>query len=425
MRVVFLAAGAAGMYCGSCMRDNRLAASLIAQGKDVILIPLYTPLRTDETDVSQRKIYYGGLNVYLEQRSALFRRLPNWLTQLFDSPVLLQQISRFAGRTRPQDLGPLTVSVLKGEQGAQQKELDRLIDGLKQVQPDLINLPNLMFVGVAEQLKKILNVPVVCTLSGEDIFLDSLIEPHRQEAFELIREQSKHIDGFVAVTEYFATHAAKHFSIPADRINVIPMGINVQDFPEAAPPKNAPFTIGYLARVCPEKGLAQLCRSLVQLRKQGRNCQVLAAGYIASADRPYLQQIQTDLEQEGMSDAFEYMGEVSRAEKIEMLRSIHAFSVPTLYHEAKGFYLLEALACGVPVVQPHHGSFPELIRATDGGLLYDQHQPDGLTDSLARLMEDEELRLRLGSQGRKIVHNTYTNENMAKQSWSLFQQYAK
>ena len=425
MRVVVLAAGAAGMYCGSCMRDNRLAASLIAQGKDVILIPLYTPLRTDETDVSQQKIYYGGLNVYLKQRSFLFRRLPNWLTRLFDSRAVLHQIGRFAGRTRPQDLGPLTVSVLKGEQGAQRKELDKLIDGLKQVQPDLINLPNLMFVGVAEQLKKALHVPVVCTLSGEDIFLDRMTQPYQQEAFDLIRGHSKYIDGFVAVTKYFADHAAKHFSLPADRINVIPMGIHVQDFLEASPPQNAPFTIGYLARVCPEKGLAQLCRSLVQLRKQGRNCHVLAAGYLASADRPYLQQIQDDLKKEGLSDAFEYMGEVSRTEKIEMLRSIHAFSVPTLYHEAKGFYLLEALACGVPVVQPDHGSFPELIRATDGGLLYDHQQPDGLTDSLVRLMKDEKLRLRLGSQGRKIVHNTYTDENMALQSWSLFQQYAK
>ncbi len=415
------------------MRDNRLAATLIQQKRDVVLIPLYTPLRTDETDVSTGTIYYGGINVYLEQLSSLYRKLPNWVTGLLDKPALLNQVGRFAGKTKPQKLGALTVSVLKGQHGAQQKELGRLIDGLKQLKPDLINLPNLMFTGIADQLKKVFDVPILCTLSGEDIFLDQLDEPYKQQAFDLIREKSKNVDGFIAVTEYFASHAQQHFSLPVDRIHVVPMGIHVEDFSAAnsdipgppLPPDDAPFTIGYLARICPEKGLEQLCQSLIDLRTAGLNCRVIAAGYLSEADRPYLDQIYATLEKKGQRDSFEYIGEVNRTEKIEFLRSIHVLSVPTVYKEAKGFYILEALAACVPVVQPDHGSFPELIRATKGGMLYDALSPDALTKAIIQLMDDADLRQQFGRQGQKYVQENYTDKIMAEKSWSLFEQHVR
>ena len=67
------------MYCGSCLHDNTLAAGLLELGEDVLLVPTYTPIRTDETDVSQRRLFFGGINVYLQQKSALFRHTP-WLS---------------------------------------------------------------------------------------------------------------------------------------------------------------------------------------------------------------------------------------------------------------------------------------------------------------------------------------------------------
>ena len=69
MRAAYIAAGAAGMICGSCLHDNALAAALIRKGHDVTLIPTYTPIRTDETNVSSGPVFYGALNVYLEQKS--------------------------------------------------------------------------------------------------------------------------------------------------------------------------------------------------------------------------------------------------------------------------------------------------------------------------------------------------------------------
>jgi len=89
MRILSITAGAAGMYCGSCLRDNALAAELIAEGHDVILLPLYTPTLTDEVNVSSGKVFFGGISVYLEQKSALFRQLPPIVDRLWDSMFLM------------------------------------------------------------------------------------------------------------------------------------------------------------------------------------------------------------------------------------------------------------------------------------------------------------------------------------------------
>lgn len=419
MRVVFLAAGAGGMYCGSCLRDNRVVATLAAQGRDVVLIPLYTPIRTDESNVSESSVYYGGINVYLQQKSALFRHLPRWIERLLDAPSLLRRAMRFSGAVRPDDIAALTLSVLKGQQGAQRKELVRLIDGLRDFNPDVVVLPNLMFVGLAQSIRQELGVSVLCTLSGEDIFLDRLSEKPRDEAFALIRDRAQYVDAFVAVTEYFAEHATAHFSLPADRVHVVPLGVNVDDAANSSGSPARPFAIGYLARVCEEKGLEVLCDALIALRAAGRECRVCAAGYLAPTDRRYLDRIRAKLKAAGSADAFEYVGEVDRAGKLNFLRSQHVFSVPTLYREAKGLYVLEAMAYGLPVVQPRHGSFPELVGATGGGLLYDPTKPNALADALAKLMDDEALRIRLGAKGRAGVSLLYNDKLMADRTWAL------
>ena len=359
---------------------------------------------------------------------------------------------------RPSSLGKLTVSILKGEQGRQRRELSKLIAALRKIKPDLVNLPNLMFVGVARRLKAELNVPILCTLGGEDIFLDQLSSPYREEAFDLIRERSRDLDGYIAVTNYYAAHASQHFDLPFNQIDVVPMGICIDD---DAPAHRAGvtgdsatagsnvsevLTIGYLARICPEKGLARLCEAFVRLRRAGRSCRLRIAGYLGSADRDYLNQTLELLQNEGIarydsalaraeraglrpasdenSNAVEYWGELDGEEKGLFLRSLDLLCVPTVFPEAKGFYLLEALAHGVPVVQPRLGSFKELIDATGGGLLYDAHQPRALDEALVRMMDDRELRLRLGRLGREAVARKFTAEVMANRTWAVYQRYS-
>jgi glycosyltransferase involved in cell wall biosynthesis len=410
------------------MRDNRLAATLIKQGRDVLLIPLYTPVRTDEVDVSERRVYYGGINVFMQHGSRLFRRIPWFLDRWLDKPALLRRVERLAGGTRPRSLGPLTVSVLKGESGALHKELNKLLAGLRSIGPTLVNLPNLMFVGIARAVKDALDVAVVCTLAGEDIFLDALKEPYRTEAFKLVREGAGAVDGFIAPTAYYASYAAEHFGIDRRRVHVVPMGIDVEDITELANPdpdcNRAPgaFTIGYLARICEEKGVHELAKGFVRLRKSGRDVHLRVAGYLSREDKPYWDGVHAYLDDSGVGDAAEYVGEVTRAQKLAFLQTLHVLSVPTVYDEAKGFYVLEAMACGVPVVQPRRGAFPELVAATGGGILYDQGRDDALADALAGLMDDSSLRRRLAADGARSVRESFTDKIMAEKTWALYEQ---
>lgn len=401
------------------MHDNRLAAALRQQGRDVVLVPLYTPLRTDEADVSLAHVFYGGLNVYLQQATWLFRHTPRFWDRLFDAPLLLRGLGRFAARTRPAALGALTVSVLRGPDGAQRKELARLIEAVRTLSPAVVHLPNLLFVGVAGALQAALHVPIVCTLAGEDLFVDGLPPPWRGQVLDLIRTRAADVDGFVAPTDYYAQHAAACFGLPAARIERVPMGIRTADFTAAPAYGAGPFTIGYLARICPEKGVDELGRAFTLVHKTGRACRLRIAGYLGAADKPYFRRVRAELAAGG-SD-FEHVGEVTRDGKLEFLRGLHVLSVPTRYRESKGFYVLEALASGVPVVLPEHGSFPELVAATGGGLLHAPGDTAALAGTLGRLIDDVDLHRELSARGRAAVHAQFTVERMATAVWSVYE----
>src|SRR5579883_1769327 len=260
MKIAYITAGAAGMYCGSCLHDNTLASALLAGGHEVLLVPTYTPIRTDEADVSLKRVFFGGINVFLQQKLAIFRHTPWVMDRLLDARGLLKLVSRFAAKTQAEDLGDLTISMLKGEHGHQRKEIAKLVRWLAaEVRPEIINLTNVLLSGMVAELKRHLDVPVLGTLQGDDIFLEALPEPYRGQALELVREHCRQMDGFIATSRYDADFMAEYLRIPRERIDVVYPGLNLQGHgvPGAAPAgtsRQLP-TIGYFARICPEKGL--------------------------------------------------------------------------------------------------------------------------------------------------------------------------
>lgn len=427
MKIAYIAAGAVGMYCGTCIHDNTLAAALQRKGHDVALIPTYTPIRTDETDVSIDRVFYGGINVYLQQKSALFRHTPWMLDRLFDRPSLLSGLSRFSASTSAQDLGALTVSVLQGEEGQQKKELAKLVNWLKDsYQPDLVQLTNSMFVGFAREIKRALGVPILVALQGEDIFLEDLIEPYKSRALKLLRAQAPEVDGYIAPCQYYASFMADYLDIPATKIDVVHLGLNLSDHGVVQKDlPDSPFVIGYLARICPEKGLHLLVDAFHRLtdRVGSDKVQLKVAGYLGRKDEPYLERLVRQVDEWGLSGVFDYWGEVDRHQKIDFLNSIHMLSVPTTYKESKGLFILEALANGVPVVQPRHGTFPELIAATGGGILVDTESPDAIAEGICQLMSDRDHREQLGQQGKAAVHRGFNDDMMAEATLAVYQKY--
>jgi len=415
MKIAYITAGAGNMYCGSCLRDNTLAAALLRAGHDVLLIPIYTPTRTDESSVSSHRVFLGGINVFLQQQFPLFRKTPRILDRLWDIPALLRFTTRWGVSVDPAQLGRLTVSMLQGTRGFQRKEVLRLVRFLAdEVAPDIINIPNSLLISLAPALKSELKTPICCTLQGEDLFLEGLGEPHRSQAIGLIREQAASVDAFIAVSRFGAQCMAGYLGVEPERIHVAPLGINFDGHVRKSGNPDL-FTIGYLARIAPEKGLHALCEAYRRLRSRPGmpTSRLWAAGYLVPEHRPYLDKIRNELDSWGLSADFKYHGELSRSEKLSFLQSLDVFSVPGPYDDPKGLFLLEAMASAVPVVQPRRGAFTEIVENTGGGILVEPNDPEALAQGILDLWMNADKRMELGSRGYHGVRAQYSSTQMA------------
>ena len=456
MNIVQITPGAGGMYCGNCFRDNALVAELRQLGHQVLMVPLYLPMTLDEEDQSRgAPIFFGGINVYLEQKSSLFRHAPDWLHRLLESPALLRWAAGKAAKTRPDELGELTLSMLRGEEGNQSRELDELIGWLKQhPHPDVICLSNALLVGMVRKLKRELRSPVVCMLQGEDYFLDSLPQTQRDLAWNTLADRAADVDLFIAPSRYFAELMGKRLNLPTPRVRVVFNGINLDGYRKVEPtpdpsqegssrsstPGQFPSSegpgvgkststqstpvLGYFARMCREKGLDRLVEAFILLkrRKGTKDLRLRVGGGCGPSDEPFVNELRERLKNNGVLQDVEFHPNPDRAAKLELLRSLTAFCVPALYGEAFGLYIIEALASGVPVVQPRTASFPELVEATGGGVLYPPGDVEALADAVEGLMLSPEKLRALGEAGRKSVLQDFSAARMAENIACAFQQ---
>ena len=498
------------MYCGGCLRDNALVGALRKLGHQVLMVPLYLPLTLDEADQSAgTPLFFGGISVYLEQKLPLFRGAPGWLHDLFASRRLLQWAAGKAAKTRPADLGELTLSMLRGEAGNQARELDTLIAWLKtQPKPDVLCLSNALLIGMVRRLKSELRVPVACALQGEDFFLDALPESHRAACWQTLAERAAEVDLFIAPSWYFGNLMRERLGLPPDRVRVVHNGINLdgygvggqsaglpssldlrpshpsgeiaqrassspspsleeragerrlniplgaaggRDVPSqtdglhsltlsskggegksTAPgeqgdagkkqPAPSPPVLGFFARMCREKGLDTLVEAFLLLRQRGRvgNLKLRVGGSCGPADEAFVNSLRERLQASGLLDDVEFHPNLDRASKVAMLRSLSVFSVPALYGEAFGLYVIEALAAGVPVVQPRTAAFPELIEATGGGVLCAAGDAQALAEAVEELLLDPARARALGDAGRHAVTERFSAEAMAQANLQLY-----
>lgn len=427
MNVAYIATGAANMYCGSCMRDNTLVAALKLLGQDVTMIPLYTPLRVDEEDVSEKHVFYGGIEAYLLQRfphSSFWREL---LLGVAGAQAIIRLLPHFDIGTAvdPTANAEMTLSMLRGEMGNQSSLLEELVNWLAaSLRPDLVHVTNTLISGPVRAIKQALNVPVVCGLHGEDIFIDGLPEPYRQQAIDLIRENATGIDHFIAISQYYADYFGSLIGIDPAKITLVRPGISLADYNGAytAVASDHPLTIGYLARISPEKGLHILVEAFIRLCRSGEfpGLRLKVAGYLSRAHTSYIHTIRRRVKEAGLSHQVQIIGTVNRQEKLSFLQSLDLFSVPTIYRDPKGLPVLEALANGVPVVQPAHGAFPELVLSTGGGLLHRPEDPVDLAEKLASLLRDAGLREQYGMEGYTAVHTHFSAARMAAETAQVY-----
>ncbi|MFM7150253.1 MAG: glycosyltransferase family 4 protein, partial [Gemmataceae bacterium] len=296
-----------------------------------------------------------------------------------------------------------------------------------QVRPDVINLTNALLSGMVHDLRRDLpGVPILCSLQGDDIFTESLPEPFRARTLALIRDHGQEMDGFIATSHSYADFMADYFQIPRNKIDVVHPGLNLAGYAPSPPDRQGqPFTIGYFARICPEKGFANLIDAFLTLRclpwSEGIHLRV--SGWLGDGQRSFFDQQVARLESAGLLKYFHHRECLDHAAKAEFFREIDVLSVPTTYHEPKGLYVLEALANGVPVVQPRHGSFPELVEATGGGLLVPPGDPEALARAWLALARDRSRAASLGQAGQTAVQARFTARRMAEDTATIYRRF--
>ena len=399
------------------MRDNSLARQLIAQGHDVTMLPTYLPHFLDEADVTpDLPIFFGGINVYLQHKFSLFRHTPKWIDKAFDNKWLLRKAAARSGMTSSKDLGEITLSTFRGEDGPLVKEVNKVLEWFRnQGTPDVLFLSTIMLAGIGKVLKRKLKIPVYGFLQGEDSFLDSLLPEYRVEAWNLLSNDVSCLDGCIAPSHYFGTLMAERLSLEPEAIKYHPNGITTEGvFPAKELP--LPPSVGYLARLCPLKGLDILVDAFIGLKESGKHehLHLKIAGGMTDEDVPFVEEQKSKLLRAGLNDCFSITPNISREEKFSFLKSLSIFSVPARYPEAFGLYVVEALLAGSPVVLPNTGAFPEIVESTRGGKLYDPSASGAFTETLDELLNDPQTTRSMGLKAHQAVLNTYSNEKLAK-----------
>ncbi|MBN2307878.1 MAG: glycosyltransferase family 4 protein [Candidatus Hydrogenedentes bacterium] len=428
MRVVQLIPGTGGtFYCQNCMRDSALVRGLRRHGVDVMLVPLYLPLKVDAEGIEDDlPVFFGGINAYLQQQFKLFRKTPRWLDRFFDARWMLDRAAAREGSMSASALGPMTLSMLQGRDGNQRKEVDRLVEWLGEHDtPDVIHASDSLLLGVATELKKALHAPLVCSLQDEHTWLDAIPAPYGPRCWEAMSEQARQVDAFIAVSEWYAGEMGRRMGIPPDKMNVVPVGIELDGIEPATAPPDPPV-IGYLSRMSESMGLGLLVDAFIQLKQEPRlqDVRLRVTGGRTAEDVPFLERVQARIRERGFEGDVEFDAGFDKAGRHAFLRGLSVLSVPAPEGEAFGTFIIEALAFGVPVVQPAAGAFPEILEATGGGLLYDPGEVDGLAAALDALLSDPARAQELGRRGREAVAREYGVDKASERVWAVYKAVA-
>ncbi len=410
MNFAFLTPGTGSYYCGACMRDNALAKSLLAAGHQVSLLPMYLPLQLDEEMLSQAQnpIFFGGINVYLQQNLSLFRHTPRWLDDFLNNTKLLRFAAKRSHMTSARVHGAMALAMLRIEGSHFGKELDKLIDWLAIEKPDILCLGTALQAGMIRQLKQRLGVKIICCFQGEDSFLDGLPEPFKTSCWDELRDRLQDADLLVAPSQFYADLMRQRLNTPDLRIEIMPNGIDLEGY--LPPNPSSPPVIGYLARMIREKGLTDLVSAFIHLRTALKHpdARLHIAGACTAGDETLISSLKQQLAAAGLSNHVTWSPNISREEKARMLSSLTLFSVPATYPEAFGLYVLESLASGVPVVQPNTSSFPEIIANSGGGILFPPGDTIALATAWHDLLNNPNALQSYSEKGRDAAHNHYS-----------------
>lgn len=426
MKIIHIIPGSGNtFYCENCLRDSALVKALRRHGHDVLMAPMYLPMFSDTQSQSREApVFFGAVRLYLTERFKWARKLPLPVQKLLDSSPALKIAARMAGSTNAQGLDELTLAMLQCDHENISNEADRLIDWLESSErPEVVHLSNALLLGLAPKIKNKLKTSLVCSLQDESAWIDPMLPEMRRRIRKAMAERARYVDAFVAPSEYYSERMRDFLQLDPARIRLVHVGIDLDEVSPHTPPFDPPV-IGYLSRITSSMGFDILVDAFLTLKREAQfnTLKLRVTGGSVGEDKKFILRLKDRLAAAKVLNDVEFIEDLSREARLRFLDSLTLLSVPSRYPEAFGTFQIEAMAAGVPVVQPAIGAYPEIIEATGGGKTYDPNTPQALASAINELLSDPDNTAALGKRGSNSVFGNFSIDAMARKMVELYSQ---
>lgn len=416
MKILFILPGAGdSFYCGNCFRDNLQAQALRKAGHEIIIMPLYLPLKHHafQSDVP---LFFPATTYYVEQKMFGKRKMPSWMKRMLGAEVLLDMASSLSGTTTAEGMEDMTLSMIEGEGHAFEENAKQLIDWVKQSEkPDIIQLSSSLLLGIAKELKKETGIPIVCSLQDEEVWIDSLKSEFVEKAWKGVSDNAKYVDRFIT-TSYYYQQIVKEKLPQLGSVDVIYPGIDIAKYQSGDYPVDP--TIGFFYRMNKLDGLDILADAFVILKKRGSvpHLKLRIGGGYMSPDKKLVRQVKRTLKPYASDVVIEDSYDMEK--HADFYRKVSLLSVPLRFQEGVGLYLCEAFAAGRPAVEPNTGSFAEIVG--QAGLIYEPNDARHLADALEKILTDKQMYDRCKEQALALAKERYDDMSSAKRLTELY-----
>jgi len=425
MKIAHIIPGSGGsFYCGNCLRDSKLFDAIRAEGHDAVKIPMYLPLFAHDQSGREIPVFYGAISMYLKQVFPWLHQAPAWVDKLLNSRPMLRFASHMANSTRASGLEEMTISMLLGEDGQQKDELEKLTEWMAtHLKPDVIHISNALLLGLAHRLRTKLQVPVVCSLQDEDVWVEPMHRETAVQVWKLMQNKAAFVDRFIPVSRYFSDFMQKKLQLPDEKISTLYLGVDPDEYVYQNASEK-PRNIGYLSRMCHENGLDILVDAFILLKKNPQmvDVKLLITGGKTADDNNFIHEQKKKISHAGLNNMVEWIHDFQPQQRNSFFSRIITLSVPVRNGEAFGIYLAEAMAAGIPVVQPALGAFPEIIEQSKSGIVYHKNNPDELLAALHKLLINKELSAELSRNARQSAIETFNIHEQAKKMIGVYEE---
>jgi glycosyltransferase involved in cell wall biosynthesis len=418
MKILFIIPGSGdSFYCGNCFRDSLQATALRGAGHDVTVMPLYLPLK-HKSFQADTPLFFPATTYYAAQKFFKKVKMPAWLERITGSDTMLNLASSLSGTTSAGGMEDMTLSMITGGDAAFARHVNRLTEWIKdRGKPDVIHLSSPLLTGIAKAIREQTDIPIVCSLQDEELWIDGLNRSGAERAWRGIAENIRHIDRFITTSRFYRNIAGKHIPQIKD-IDVIYPGVNREKYAARDVPDNP--VIGFFYRMNRENGLDILAEAFVRLKRKNTvpNLKLKIGGGYNGRDRRFLKRVKKILSPYAgdveISDAY------SLDEHARFYRSVTVISVPITFNEGVGLYLCEAFAAGRPAVEPDTGSFREIV--DEAGLTYSPNSSDALAEALENILTDKSLYKKCADKALELSRTRYDEKILAEQLAALYRQ---